>query len=187
MKKTPIPSVDYLKECFTYDPETGFLYWKERPAEHFLHCKYPEQVAKACNTKYAFKEALGNISTEGYKQGILNSIAVKAHRVIYKLLSGKDVEYVDHINGLKLDNRFSNLREATASENSRNRKTPINNSSGVIGVYKLKADGKWKACMRIDGKLKHLGTFSNMEEAIFARKSKEKEMNYHENHGRKLN
>ena len=91
---------------------------------------------------------------------------------------------IDHINGITDDNRISNLRDVSQSDNMRNMTTPCRNTSGRIGVYWFARDCKWQAQIRADGKTKHLGYFDDINDAIAARKAAEIEYGYHENHGR---
>ena len=85
---------------------------------------------------------------------------IRMHRLINNT---KSELQTDHINGNKLDNRCSNLRLATARQNSQNRKLRSDNSTGFKGVYNRW--GKYRAAIRINGKLKHLGIFDTPEEA----------------------
>lgn len=72
---------------------------------------------------------------------------------------------VDHINGDRHDNRISNLRLASSSENQRNRKRPKNNTSGYKGVSWIEHYQMWQATIKFDGKNKYLGRFDTPEEA----------------------
>lgn len=88
------------------------------------------------------------------------------------------MEEVDHIihphgNEHKIDNRKSNLRLVTKSQNQMNRGLQDNNTSGVVGVHFAKKQEKWIAYIKINGKRKHLGSFSNKNDAILARKHAE--------------
>lgn len=75
---------------------------------------------------------------------------------------------VDHINGNGLDNRRSNLRIATNAQNARNQGLSKNNKSGYKGVILKKETGRWRARIRVDFKIIHLGYFSTSEEAAEA-------------------
>ena len=79
---------------------------------------------------------------------------------------------VDHVDRDKLNNHISNLRWATNIENSQNASIRSDNTSGVKGVW-VKRDSKWIAEIRINGVKKHLGTFSNKDDAITARSNAE--------------
>lgn len=82
---------------------------------------------------------------------------------------------IDHINGDTLDNRRSNLRECTNTENCRNRADNYNNKSGYKGVfwYTHCKTPKWVANITVDRKKIHLGYFENIEDAIEARRKAE--------------
>lgn len=72
---------------------------------------------------------------------------------------------VDHIDGDRLNNRRSNLRPATHSENGRNRPGQSNNRSGAKGVSWHKARGKWQVHIKTDGQKRYLGLFNTVAEA----------------------
>ena len=74
-------------------------------------------------------------------------------------------EYVDHKNGNRLDNRRSNLRICTLSQNSCNMKIPNHNTSGYKGVNLVRRTGKWRAYIKLHQKFIHLGNYQTKEEA----------------------
>lgn len=82
-------------------------------------------------------------------------------------------KYVDHINHLKFDNRKSNLRIVSVSQNAMNRKLHENNTSGVTGVLWIKNQRLWRAEIKINNKSIYLGNFDNFEKAVKARKEAE--------------
>lgn len=73
---------------------------------------------------------------------------------------------VDHINRDTLDNRRTNLRQATKSQNQTNTKTPVTNTSGQKGVSFNKVWKKWVVRMHIDGKEQRLGVFASFDDAV---------------------
>lgn len=87
---------------------------------------------------------------------------VYMHRLILSAMSGF---VVDHIDGDTLNNRRSNLRIASTTENARNCKVQRNNTSGVKGVCWNKARGAWAARIKVSGKNIHLGYFSDLNDA----------------------
>jgi len=102
------------------------------------------------------------------------------HRVAIAIVSGEWPNgEVDHINGIRHDNRLCNLRVVTKCENLRNKGKYRSNTSGRVGVHWHKQHRKWSAV--IAGRT--IGVFKNIEDAIAARELAEKECNYHENHG----
>lgn len=84
------------------------------------------------------------------------------HREIMQTPKGMDT---DHKNGIKHDNRRSNLRVCTKAENMRNRKVQKNNKSGFRGVHQKSRDNLWYAQIKINGIQKYLGVFKSPEEA----------------------
>jgi hypothetical protein len=90
------------------------------------------------------------------------------HQVILARMLGRDLargEKVDHIDLDGLNNRRSNLRLATSTENARNQRIRKNNMSGYKGVCWDKINQKWVAQIRLNGKSKHLGLFDTPEAA----------------------
>lgn len=84
---------------------------------------------------------------------------------LHSYILGVDSSYtsiVDHINGNGLDNRRCNLRMATRSQNCANARMYSNNKTGFKGVF-YRGKGRYRAMIRVDWKLKHLGTFSSPE------------------------
>lgn len=107
-------------------------------------------ASKGRNTHYARR----NEWTDGH------CVTVRMHNYITGLA------YVDHINGNGLDNRRSNLRAATDSQNAMNRGMRTDNSSGFKGVYRR---GRlWRAQIQIQGRRVHLGTFDDATDAALA-------------------
>lgn len=100
------------------------------------------------------------------------------HILLHRLIMNCDNNnlYIDHIHGNKTrnDNRKSNLRIATPSQNMMNKPLLKNNTSGITGVSWNKRKGKWESYITIDNKRKGLGYFTNFDDAIEARKAAEK-------------
>lgn len=97
-----------------------------------------------------------------------NRSTIYMHRVILKRMGFKDFAEVDHINGVKLDNRRENLRPATQLQQSYNCAKPSNNISGYKGVHFNKNYGKWQAGVRKNGKTIYLGLFDDLKDAARA-------------------
>ena len=109
------PSVLHL--VLTADPDVGSLVWKGRCQDMFLS----GAAHKTWNTRYAGKVAF-TANIDGYKVGRIFGMGFRAHRVIWALETGAwPKDGIDHINGDRSDNRISNLRECTQSQNCRNR------------------------------------------------------------------
>lgn len=97
--------------------------------------------------------------------------AILMHRVINKTPEGFDT---DHINGNRLDNRRSNLRTASRSQNLINKGKQSNNTSGYKGVSWHKVVGAWGVNIGLNGKCVHAGYFDSIEDAVRARKKLER-------------
>jgi len=110
----------------------------------------------------------------GYIDTKVNNISLRMHRLI---MNAKDTEKVDHIYHKKYDNRKSELRFCTISQNGCNMLTPSDNTSGVKGVRWHKRNCAWEAYIRINKKQINLGYFSTLEDATKVRK--EAEIKYH--------
>jgi hypothetical protein len=173
MSTKELPSPELLRQLLRYDPDTGKLYWRKRLNPENNNAK------NTWNKRWANNLALDYIDpTNGYRIGKLMGRKVYAHRIIWAMHSNKYPREVDHINGDRADNRITNLRACTRSENCKNLRIPIDNTSGYIGVGR-KGKG-WRA--RIFDI--HLGTFESLEDAIAARKEAEAKYGFHPNHGR---
>jgi len=115
-----------------------------------------------------------NIKRHGcYAATMLNGKHFGMHNFIMNPDIGLEV---DHVNGNGLDNRKSNLRVCTRSQNIMNTKTRIDASSGKRGVYFKKERGRWVAQIVIDGIRKYLGSHLKKEDAITAREEAEKKL-----------
>ncbi len=82
----------------------------------------------------------------------------------------KTDQEIDHINGNTLDNRKENLRPSNRLMQTRNRASSIGSSSKYIGIHLHKLTGKWRAQIKINGKVKSLGLFFTQEDAFLVRK-----------------
>jgi HNH endonuclease len=154
-----LPSQQYLRECFTYDRVTGVLRWKIRPENHFVA---PIGAARA-NGKHAGSVA-GSIDGHGYYEIGIDGHSYRLHRIIWKLVTGVEPpETIDHTDGNRSNNAWSNLRPASEREQKWNMKTRIDNRSGYRGVS---ADrDKWCARINVCGTYQFLGNFATAEQA----------------------
>lgn len=175
------PTPDLLRELLRYEPDTGKMFWRERPLWMFT----AEHYGNDWNAKHKNKEAFITDTGQGYCCGKVYSKKLKAHRVIWAIHHGAwpDGE-IDHINGVRNDNRIENLRVVTSAENNQNRPMPKNNTSSVMGVNWHKHKSKWIAQIQCNGKNIHLGYFDSLDDASAARADAEAKYGFHENHGR---
>lgn len=110
-----------------------------------------------------FVEAQGYAVTKVWK-GVCAWEKLKMHRFVMKRCKGDGIQ-VDHINGLKLDNRKSNLRNCTNTENCRNRSATKKNSTGLKGVSFRSSNKKWVAQICVNYKRIYLGQFETPQDA----------------------
>ena len=139
-----------LKEILNYNPENGLFYWKINKKGHVKS---------------------GDIAGSNHKKGYIsiriNGKDYLAHRLAliiseHKILPNKQV---DHINGDKKDNRITNLRLVTYSENNQNVGRRKDNLSGFKGVGFDNRRKKWRSRIRANDKMIWLGYFNTPEEA----------------------
>jgi len=153
-----------LKEILEYNPESGLFTW--------LTGKTKGKIAGSKNKKgYICIKAGSKIS--------------KAHRLAFLYTNGELPENeVDHINQIKDDNKWDNLREVSTGENAKNRSVCTNNKTGVMGVTWHNKNSRWVANITVDGKRIYLGSFVQFSDAVNARKNAEVLYGFHENHGK---
>lgn len=156
-----LPSLEFLRECFLYEAGTGKLFWKRRPKHHFDTAARQ----KSFNTKYAGKECF-RADDRGYRGGTLYGQGMYTHRIVWKLMTGKEPPpIVDHADRDKSNNRWGNLRAATIAQNAVNtRKT--------AGVCFDRSRGKWMAYTKIKRRMINIGRFDTKREALAARRAK---------------
>ena len=138
-----------LKNLLDYDPSTGVFVWRVYS-----------------NGRAPVGSIAGTLQKDKYWQIGINKTLYKAHRLAWFYINGAwpDRE-IDHIDGNPSNNRISNLRCATRSENMQNQRNPMStNGSGYLGVYVDKKGGAI-AKIHVNGKQVYLGRFKNTEEA----------------------
>ena len=156
-----LPTQEYLKECFNYDPDTGILTWKVRPLSHFKS----DRFMRKNNTRNAGKPS-GCSQANGYLRVTVGYMNCLIHRVIYKLVTGLEPpNELDHENNIRTDNRWSNLRTATVNKNRHNIIKPKHNSTGLKGAHVDKNTGGFASSIKINKVRKFLGYFKTAEEA----------------------
>ena len=141
------PSVSYIRQALLYNKETGNLYWRKRPQKHFKD----RRACNSWNARYAGTEAFTSLNNHGYFHGALGNRSYTAHRVIWKLVTGKEPPpIIDHRDRNAKNNAWKNLRVATQSQN---------NINSVVrqGVCFDRSRGKWMAYVKINRKNIFLG------------------------------
>lgn len=116
----------------------------------------------------SIRENMGSKGSHGYRSVAIGRTIVLNHRVIWEHAHGPIPHgmQIDHINGVKDDNRIANLRLVTVSQNQQNRlRHQINNSIGVKGVYKHSQCSRWSAEIAVNQVKFHLGLFPTIGEA----------------------
>ena len=139
---------EQLSELLSYDPLTGDLYWKV-PA-------FGRRMGVPA----------GSPTKGGYTSICVARARHQAHRLAWLLSYGTwPVDMLDHINGVRDDNRLANLREATREINAQNQHRKNVNATGYAGVQRQHRGRSFVARIRVGGKNKHLGCFPTAEEA----------------------
>ena len=149
-----------MKSILNYDPETGIFTWinpkNGRPKNKVAGCK----------------------NNQGYIFITHNGKKYQAHRLAFLYMEGYLPEnFVDHINRIKDDNRWCNLREVSSQCNMQNKRHAHTNKSGVTGVQKSGKYG-WAAFIKLPEKLMYLGYSKYLDEAVRMRWEGEKKYNF---------
>jgi len=166
--------IEKLREVLDYNPNTGHLFWKARHPRHFPsgfgRGTGPETGCQRWNKLYAGKIAMNAINSDGYRGGPILGKRMKAHRVVWAVHYGEwPKSDIDHINGVRSDNRISNLRVATRSQNGVNRKYGNKKNSRFRGVAPApRCRNKWSARISYKNKQYFLGIFDSEEKAADA-------------------
>lgn len=147
--------INALKDRFYYNPETGELF-------RIFKCRIKKT---------------GSLNTLGYIQTRFLGRYCLVHRIVWVIYYGKNPSnQIDHIDGVKCNNRIINLREATHQQNQFNKTHNKNSKSEKRGVHYDKEINKWVAQIVWNGKNTKLGRFLTKEEAILAYQEKAKEL-----------
>ena len=150
-------TAEYLRSILDYNPETGVFTWK-------------------AGRRWVKKGTIaGSPNTSGYMRIVVDGREYKAHRLAWFFYYGEWPKgHLDHKDRDPANNAISNLRECTPRENQHN-STKCWGSSKYQGVSWQKSRNKWKAQIRVNNKLLHLGVFDDeLEAANVYREAKEK-------------
>lgn len=145
--------LEEVRELLDYDPETGVLKWSQ-----------------STQVRPQFRGTIaGTIQYDGYRCLRFKFHRYYAHVLIWFYVKGAwPFEQIDHADLNRDNNAWSNLRQATPTQNSVNTKISKKNTSGFKGVYEQ--NGRWIAQMRLNGKRGYIGSFDTAEEAFEAYK-----------------
>ena len=129
------------------------------------------RTKSAGNTKAG--SPIGNIDVKGYVKALVLGKYVKLHRLAWFYVHGTwPNDQIDHINGIKTDNRITNLRICDTSTNCLNQRNPrSNNNTGYQGVHRITKTGRYRASCTVNGIKHQLGIFATAEEASESYKS----------------
>ena len=177
-----LPSIEVLRNLMRYEPDTGKLFWLPRTWDMFTPRKRPaSHVCANWNSANAGKEAFTAKNRYGYRVGRIFDSQYYSHRICWALFYGKEPLYeIDHINGIRCDNRIENLRDVSRSINMRNSSKRSHNTSGYNGVTWSDQIQRWTA--RIGSK--HIACCKTKEEAIKARIDAERHLGFTARHGK---
>ena len=128
--------IDLYKKAikrFRYDPDTGNLYYIQK------------------TNKSAIGDIGGFVDETGYLKVSIAYKHIAAHRLAYYIMEGELPECIDHINGIRNDNRWLNIRGCTYTQNSMNRPMSSNNTSGYKGVVRNR--NTWRVKFKSNGKV----------------------------------
>lgn len=150
MDKHDAVSAELVREILAYDKETGDLRWaKKRP-----------------HTKHQVGDIAGSYTQTGYRQVWIGKHNYQAHKLIWLHVYGRWPEgVIDHINGVRDDNRIANLRDVDYQTNNQNVRHP--HADGAVPFLGVDSDrpGQYRAKIVVNGKPKYLGRFKTPEEA----------------------
>lgn len=147
---SPSELLAVIRQRYSYDKQTGALVWREEAK--------PRRAGRAA----------GGVDSRGYTQISINGTLYLAHRLVWMLHHGEVIpEVIDHINGIRRDNRIENLRAADSFINAQNTRAArvSNKHSGMQGVSRITRSNKWQARILAYGVRHHLGSFDTPEQA----------------------
>ena len=145
-----------LKDYIHYDPVEGSFKW-----------------IRPTTGRLTIRKNIGSVMLNGYLKLMVNRKSYLAHRAAWFLTYGYIPKLIDHVDGNKLNNKISNLREATKAQNAQN-STVMENASGVRNVTWIKCKKRWRARFLADNNY-YVKTFKDLESAAdWAREMKTK-------------
>lgn len=144
--------IELARSLLSYDPDTGILRWKVRRGSHVM----PGDVAGVTD------------NGAGYCRVKVQKKRIYTHRLIWAMMTGYWPEkHIDHVNRVRSDNRWGNLREAEVWQNGGNKSVMRRNISGMKGVC-TDNNGRYRARICVKGQKMGLGSFRSPESAADA-------------------
>ena len=158
-KELPETVVDELRARFVYCPLTGIISYRRTS-------RGPRKM------RVSGQQATWRGHASEYHIIKVTKHVLMAHRAAWMMYTGCVLgreDQIDHINGIRSDNRIDNLRVVSSKLNAQNRRSATTGSSSrFLGVYWIRHSRKWGACIDVDGRNRHLGCFRTEEEAHHA-------------------
>ena len=152
MRTNRLPTKESLETLLSYNPQTGDFFWK--------YCKgRKDRIGKLAGSVKGINR---------YREIFVCGRLYKAHRLAFVFMEVEIPEFVDHVNGCKSDNRWSNLRPASSADNVRNCWLRKDSTTKLKGTSYHKASGKYGAKIQVCGKRIWLGLYGTPEEAYVA-------------------
>ena len=146
MKAKTLPPLETLRSLLDYNAETGEMRWQN-------YAGFKNKLAKST-------------TSTGYMRLQIQGKSFLTHRIAWKMIHGTDpVNQIDHVNKNPKDNRISNLREATESQNKWNRPAQQNNTSNIKGVSFWGGRNHWAVQISCRGKRYRKAGFLTAREA----------------------
>jgi hypothetical protein len=138
-----------VSDTVSYDPFTGVFRWLRT------------------HSRYVAGNVAGRKAAKGYRGITLNGAPVLCHRLAWFMMTGVwPPEDVDHENGDRSDNRFSNLRPGSRGFNMQNlRRAHVDTASQLLGAYFDKRRGTWYSSIAKEGSTLHMGPFQDAKAA----------------------
>lgn len=157
-----------LLEVLNYDPSTGAFTWRFQ-----------------ISNRVSAGSIAGSFTDDGYICISLDGKRYRAHRLAWLYMTSVWPEFfIDHKDNNRSNNEWSNLRQATKSENNHNRVLNSNNSTGVKGVTQLRDSGKYVAVIKHNNITYRVGTFKTLDSAAEAIRLKREQLHDNfANHG----
>jgi hypothetical protein len=138
------PTFERVNELLTVNTASGVITWRKGQG------------------RAAAGAVAGRIGVNGYRSLCIDRQHFSAHALVWFVATGDWPERIDHINGLRADNRIANLRLASAADNARNRTNWRHRK--LLGAHPL-PNGRYQGLLTADGEVFSLGSYDTEEEA----------------------